>query len=69
MTDTTSDTGYGQHGDYVFGWKGNSLQTAMDATNCMGAKCSTLQNQAITNAKASPEKVYICPAGENITEE
>jgi len=43
------NTGYGQHADYVFGWKGNVLQTAMDAT-CMGASCSTLKVSTLNAA-------------------
>lgn len=56
---TGDNTGYGQHGDYVFGWKGNALQKAMDASGCMGAKCSTLANQAINNAKACSIKPIV----------
>jgi len=35
----------------MFGWKGDSLQIGMDATNCMGAKCKTMKNQDIAAAK------------------
>ncbi|KAK4638909.1 hypothetical protein QC761_0102820 [Podospora bellae-mahoneyi] len=34
-------TGYGQHGDYVFGWQKDSLQVAMD-TGCYLRNCSSL---------------------------
>jgi len=45
------NTGLGQHGDYVFGWQDDELQKGMDASNCMGAKCKDLKNQAIDTAK------------------
>ncbi|EHL02096.1 hypothetical protein M7I_1875 [Glarea lozoyensis 74030] len=47
---TGDNTGYGQHGDYVFGWKGDSLQKAMDTNGCMGASCASLPAQAVDNA-------------------
>jgi hypothetical protein len=37
-------TDYGQHGDYVFGWKEGALQKAMDQ-RCFGNTCRGLQTQ------------------------
>jgi len=46
---TGDSTGYGQHGDYVFGWEGNSLQKSMDS-GCYLRNCSLLTEQ-VPNVK------------------
>ncbi|KAG9229320.1 hypothetical protein BJ875DRAFT_387596 [Amylocarpus encephaloides] len=48
---TGDPTGLGQHADYVFGWKGDSLQKAMDTRNCFGAKCGIAKSQTLDPAK------------------
>lgn len=54
------NTGYGQHADYVFGWKDKSLQKAMDTSNCMGAaSCGGLKTQAVDVAKKCAVKPVV----------
>ncbi|CAK7199334.1 hypothetical protein SEUCBS139899_002012 [Sporothrix eucalyptigena] len=50
-------TGYGNHGDYVFGWKGDALQRAMDA-NC-NVNCPTLKTQSIATGNQCTKKMTV----------
>jgi len=53
-------TGYGNHGDYVFGWKGNSLQRIVDTAcyvNCPGAKQSVAKMNKCTQKSQISEKI------------
>jgi len=50
--------GYGTHADYVFGWKGDSLQRAMD-NGCMFQACENgrpLQSQSVAAMNACSVK-------------
>ncbi|KAK3386749.1 hypothetical protein B0H63DRAFT_430533 [Podospora didyma] len=43
---TGDHTGYSQHADYVFGWKGDALQVGMEA-GCLGAACPGMKTQSL----------------------
>lgn len=43
---TLDRTGFGSHGDYMFGWKDDSLQRAMDSP-CY-VNCPTLKTQSVS---------------------
>ena len=42
--------GNGNHADYMFGWKGDALQKAMDKSECFYDGCGSLQKQQMSAA-------------------
>ena len=57
-----NSTGFGQHADYVFGWKDDSLQKAMDQCTDMGGdpngcRALTTQTDAQINQCSQPVQV------------
>lgn len=55
--DVVCSTGYGNHGDYVFGWKDDSLQQIMDEECYVNCKTMKTQSFEAMNACSVPKKV------------
>jgi hypothetical protein len=54
-----SPTGYGTHADYMFGWKGDSLQKAMDKSECFYDGCGSIKKQQMSVANQCTVKDFV----------
>ncbi|CAE7023413.1 hypothetical protein P3342_005221 [Pyrenophora teres f. teres] len=51
------ETGYGNHGDYIFGWKDDALQKIMDEECYVNCATMKTQSMAMMNSCSVPRKV------------
>jgi hypothetical protein len=51
--------GYGTHADYMFGWKGDSLQRAMNKSECFYDGCGSIKKQTMSVANQCTVKDQI----------
>jgi hypothetical protein len=54
-----SPTGYGTHADYMFGWKGDALQKAMDKSECFYDGCGSIKKQQMSVANRCTVKDFV----------
>lgn len=52
-------SGYGTHADYMFGWKGDSLQRAMNKSECFYDGCGSIKKQAMSVANKCTVKDFV----------
>lgn len=60
-------SGYGTHADYMFGWKGDALQRAMDKSECFYDGCGSITKQAMTTANKCTVKDFVNEPTEGCT--
>ena len=51
--------GMGSHADYMFGWKGDALQRAMDKSECFYDGCGAIKKQAMATANQCSVKEMV----------
>ncbi|OIW22867.1 hypothetical protein CONLIGDRAFT_650300 [Coniochaeta ligniaria NRRL 30616] len=52
-------TGSGTHADYMFGWKGDALQKAMDKSECFYDGCGSIKQQSMSVANQCTVKKFV----------
>ncbi|KAK1763301.1 hypothetical protein QBC33DRAFT_598426 [Phialemonium atrogriseum] len=52
-------SGYGTHADYMFGWKGDALQRAMDKSECFYDGCGSITKQPMATANQCTVKQMV----------
>ena len=52
-------SGFGNHADYMFGWKGDALQRAMDKEDCFYDGCGSIKKQAMSVANKCTVKDFV----------